>query len=401
MRRAFFVALFAAGCTSGPKTYGPVYDSSADVIEASVVDAGADAKPADAAAEAESDATTCSSTVALIGGNATTLFAAAGSPSSSLSAAALTGSLYDCGNDVGCAQPVAIVRFGTGLLAAFATATTGALESSSYTTSWQTPVAIATAQSIDGPSLAVVGTTAHLLFQGPDYKYYHAQYATSWDGANDPVGGSGSNQSYGARGPSGAAASTTLVAVQAGSNSYLYDQTWSGSWAAAQQQGGAAIQNTLPPALVSLSGGASELLAGYLRNGDYKIMAVDRKAGTWTATPTLIDTNAYSNDPVTLVALPGGKALLVYRGSDKKPYWMTWDGVSTWTTAAPVLATSNPVLASVPSAAAGVCGADAFVAWAESSGGVTVVPFTAGAFGSPMSVSGTSGAKFVAVATLP
>ena len=401
MRRVVFGCLVLLACDSGPQTFGPVVDGGADAAPdaAPAEDAPSEATADDAPSDA-SDASACSSTLAVLGGNATTLFGAAGAPGSGLSAASLPGTLLDCGTASGCANPIAVARLASGLIAAFA-ASGGALESTLFSTSWADPAAVATASTIDGPSLATIGSVAHLLYQDASYKYFHAEYTGSaWDGANDPVGGSGSSQSFGARAPAVAAAATDLVAVQAGSDSYLYDQTWSGSWQAAHQQGSAAVQNTIPPSIVALSGGASELLAAYLRVTDYKVMAVARTSGTW-GTPMLIDTNAYSNDPLAVAALPGGKALIVFRGSDDKPYFTAWDGASTWTAPAAVLATGNPTVASTPSIAPGVCGADAIVAWAESGGGVRYASFAGGSFGAPQAVAGTSGAKFVAVGTLP
>ncbi len=354
-------------------------------------DAGTDSSSTDA----PSDAPSCASTIALVGGSATSLFGGTQAGATSLS-----GDVHDCGNDTGCANPIAIARLGSSLACVVARAS-GALQWATYQTSWAAPANVASVSTIDGPSLATIGQVVHLVYQDASYKYFHAQYTQSaWDSAVDPVGGGGSSQSYGARGPSAAAAGTDLVVVQAGSDSYLYDQTWSGSWAAAHQQGGAAIQNTLPPTIASLSGGASELLAAYLRETDYKVMAALRTSGTW-GTPALVDANAYSNDPVAVSALPNGKALVVFRGSDKKPYFSTWDGASTWSAPAAVVATNNPLVESVPSIAPGVCGADAIVAWAESGGGVKTAAFAQGAFAAPVAVSGTSGAKFVAVGTLP
>ena len=389
-------------CDSGPQTFGPVVDGGSDGGMDASADAPSEASPQDGGADAAdaSDAGSCTSTLAVLGGNATSLFGASGAPGSGLSAASLPGDLLDCGTTYGCANPLAVVRLGSGLLAAFA-ASNGALESTLYTSSWADPAAIASATTIDGPSLAPIGAVGHLLYQDANYKYFHAQYTgLAWDGANDPVGGSGPSQSFGARAPAGAAAGTDLVAVQAGSDSYLYDQAWTGSWAAAHQQGGAAVQNTIPPVVVSLSGGASDLLAAYLRVSDYKLMAVARTGGTW-GTPMLLDTNAFSNDPIALGALPGGKALLVFRGTDDKPYFSTWDGATTWSAPAAVVANANPAIGSVPSIAPGVCGADAIVAWAESGGGVRYASYAGGSFGAPQSVAGTSGAKFVAIGTLP
>jgi hypothetical protein len=386
-----------AACDATPKVYGPTFDGGADASDAAL-DAPEESAPVDAAGDVAIDAPSCASTVAILGGNATTLFGAAGPGGSALTAASLPGTVFDCGS--GCADPIAIARFGTGLLAVLATSPAGTLESTAMTTSWADPAPVASAATRDGPSLASIGGTAHLVYQAADYKYYHAEYTgSSWDAATDPVGGS-ATQSFGARAPAAAAAASDLVVVQAGSDSYLYDQTWNGAWQAAEKQGGAAVQNSLPPTIVALDGGSSDLLAAYLRLTDYKVMTVARTAGTW-GTPMLVDANAYSNDPVALGALPGGKAIVVFRGSDGKPYFSTWDGATTWTAPAAVVTSGNPTIASVPSIAPGVCGADALIAFAESGGGVAIAPFSGGTFGAPQPVAGTSGAKFVAIGTLP
>lgn len=315
--------MFVCACSSTPKIYGPTYDGGADAsADASVdVNVGPDAASDAPIADSTSDAPSCTSTIVIVGGNATSLFAGSG-----LSASSLSGDVHDCGNDYGCANPIAIARAGTELVAVIARSS-GALQSTTYQTSWADPANVASASTIDGPSVATIGQTMHLVFQGVDYKYLHAQYTlNAWDSAADPVGGTGVNQSYGARGPSAAAVGTDLVVVQAGSDSYLYDQTWNGSWQAAHQQGGAAIENTLPPTIIALTGGASELLAVYLRESDYKVMATPRTSGTWNATAALIDTNAFSNDPVAACALAGGKALVVFRGSNKQAYFRRGTG---------------------------------------------------------------------------
>lgn len=384
----------AAACSSEPKIYGPSYDGGADA-DASDASLQNDAAQNDVVTtDVASDAPSCSSQIAFIGGNGTSAFGGGGPPGN-IASATIPGTLLDC------PKPISIARFGSGLLAAIAQAD-GTLASSPYVTSWADPAPVASAKTIDSPSLAAIGATAHLVYQAADYKYYHAQYTQSaWDSATDPVGGSGSSQSFGARAPGAASAGTDLVIVQGGSDSYLYDQTWNVSWQAAHKQGSAGVQNTISPVIIGLSGGASDLLAAYMRNADYKVMAVARTAGTWTSSPMQIDVNAYSNDPAVVAPLPGGKALLVFRGSDQKPYWATWDGATTWTAPAPVVTNANPIVLSVPSVAPGVCGADAVVAWAESGGGVRYAMFTSGAFASPEALAGTSGAKFVAVATLP
>jgi hypothetical protein len=382
-----------AACSSDPKIYGPSYDGGSDALAQN--DATADVAQNDVvASDVVTDAPSCTSQIAFIGGNGTSAFGAGG-PLANIASATIPGTLLDC------PKPVSIARLGTGLLAAIAQAD-GTLVSTPYQTSWADPAPVASAKTIDSPALTATAQAAHLVYQGADYKYYHAQYTQSaWDSATDPVGGSGSSQSFGARAPGAAAAGSDVVIVQGGSDAYLYDQAWNGSWQSAHKQGSAGVQSTISPAVIGLTGGASDLLASYLRNADYKVMAVARSSGTWTSSPMQIDVNAYTNDPVALAPLPGGKALLVFRGTDQKPYFSTWDGATTWTAPAPVLTNANPIVLSTPSVAPGVCGADAVVAWAESGGGVRWSTFTGGTFSSPQSLAGTSGSTFVAVATLP
>ena len=175
----------------------------------------------------------------------------------------------------------------------------------------------------------------------------------------------------------------------------LYDRTFDGSWQAAHGQPGTAVDKSLPPTLVAMTGGSAELLAVYLRVTDFKIMSVTRTNGTWS-TPAVLDVNAFANEPLALAPLAGGRAILAYRGSDQKGYFSVYDG-SKWTPPAPL----GVSVESTPSVAPGVCGADAFVAWAKTGGGVEVSRVESGAVGAPIAVSGTAGSKYVGVATRP
>src|SRR5262245_46264769 len=85
-------------CSSTPQVYGPTYDGGHD--------GGADA-PIDVvtAQDAPSDAPSCASTIAFVGGSATSAFGAGGAMGSSILAAPMPGSVNDCGNDLGCANP--------------------------------------------------------------------------------------------------------------------------------------------------------------------------------------------------------------------------------------------------------------------------------------------------------
>ncbi len=395
------VTLLACGDDT-PQTYGPTYgkDSGQDGTVGDggpTSDVAVDAPADGALLDAPPDAPACGSTTVILGGNGSSLFGGGGGGSAALVTATLPGSVAD---------RIAVAPYGTGFVAALR-ATGGALESTVFTTSWADPAPIAARTARDAPALASIGAVVHLVYQsndadaGVDYKYFHGQYASdAWDSADDPVGGGGNSQSYGPRAPGAAAVGTDLVIAQAGDNSVLYDQTWSSTWQAAHGQNAAAIQKDIPPTIVALTGGSADLMIAYMRDGDYKIMSVTRSGGTWSA-PVLVNTTAYANDPVAVAPMAGGKAILVFRGTDMKPYFSLYDGQGAWSAPAAVVAQSSPTVASTPSVATGVCGDDAVIAYAANGGGVELVHLQGGAPLPPVQVSGTTGAQFVAVATRP
>ena len=398
---AFASLLFLlAACDGGPpKTYGPVYDAKADgpVGQEAGSDSGA---PADSGADGSSgDAGSCASITGVLAGSASSLVGAARTGGGAFLVQTLSGTLGD--------RP-AIAPLGSGFLAALR-AGNDALQGSAFTASWVDPAAIGSAVARDTPSLAVIGSAGHLAYQAKgamnvDYKYFHGTFSGGmWDGANDPVGGMMA-QSFGPRGPSVAATGGKLVLVQAGDDSLLYDQTWSGTWGAASQHASASIQKTIPPTIAALEGGTEDLLVVYARNADYKIMSTARTGATWSA-PALVDANAFlsgsTNEPVALAPIGGGKAVMVYRGTDSKPYFSVYDPskMPVWTAPAAVVSGTNPLVESLPYVAPGVCGADAVIAYAETGAGAKVASLVGGAFGAPEAIAMTSGVKYVGVAT--
>lgn len=401
-RRLFLTASLAlAACDNPPsKTYGPVVEGGAD--GASAADAGDASAPPEAGTDA-GDGGGCAGLTALLAGGGSSLVGASRAGSGAFKVDVLTG---------GAADRLAVVAFGAGFLGALR-APNDAIQSTVFAASWADPAVVASAVTRDAPALAVSGNAAHLVYQAKsadamvDYKYFHGTFTSgSWDAANDPVGGSGPSQSYGPRGPAAAVASMQLVVAQAGDDSKLYDQTLAGTWQAAVQHAGATIQKTIPPAMIAMTGGSAELLAVYARDADYKIMSTARSSGTWS-TPALVDANAFlsgsTNEPVALAPLAGGKAVMVYRGTDSKAYFSRFDPAQSpaWTAPAPLVSGTNPAVASLPSVATGVCGADAVAAYVETGVGAKVVTLAGSAWSAPDAVPQTSAAQFVGVATRP
>ncbi len=335
----------------------------------------ADAAP-DAVIDAAHDAATCSSTAAVVAGSGSILAATISTGGAWGSAATLVGNAT--------AQP-AVVAYGGGF-AAVVESMGGALSSTTYTSSWSTPAAIGTATARDRPAAAAIGSAVHLIYQDPtSYYFFHAVLsAGAWSPTADAVG------SFGPSGPTVAAVGSDLVVSQGGMNGFLYDQTWNGAWQTANEHTDANVDNAIAPTVVALSGGASDLLVVFVRstNGDFHLMFTARTSGTWSPAAEVYDMSgnvAYTSDPVSMAALSGGRAVLIFRGGNMVPYFSTFDGTSTWTAPTAVV-TSTTTVSTVPAVATGVCGDDAIAALVETNGDVDVTSLQGSTWSAPTHV---------------
>jgi hypothetical protein len=409
------LAIAACSASSGEETHGPVYgdddagdsamgtdgsmttgdaahdgasDASGDA--SSTTDASVDGSPStDSSVDSMSDAPTCTSTAAVVAGSGSILAAVTSTGRVWGTAATLLGSAN--------AQP-AVVAYGSGFAVVAETAT-GALVSSVYTTTWSAPAAIGTASARDRPTAATIGTSVHLLYQDPtSYYFFHAALSGgTWSPSADAVG------SFGPSGPSVAAVGTDLVLAQGGSNGFLYDQTWSGSWQTANEHTDGAVESGLAPSIVALSGGASDLLVVFVRstNSDYHLMFTTRTSGAWSTAAEVYDASgniAYTNDPVSLAPMSGGRAVLVFRGGNMAPYFTTFDGTNTWTAPAAVISATTTV-STVPAVATGVCGDDAIAAMVQTNGDVDVTSLHGSTWTAPTHI--VSSMSYAGIATKP
>jgi hypothetical protein len=371
--------------------------------EDAATDTGA---PVDAASDTASDTgatetgTTCPSSMAILAAGASSLAEAAYGHGQWSTASVVSG---------GASAAPALIPFGSGYLASFVG--TGAvndlpLKWTAYTGSWTAPASIGAALAQGTPALAGIGTTAHVVYWGSDSKFYHGTYSGSaWDAASDPVQASGGAQSFGPSAPAAAAAGTTLLAVQSGQNSVVYDQAWTGSWQAASALAGSSVVSSLSPAVTAMNGGTADLMQVFVHAGDagsYYLEYATRTAGTWS-TPTNVYAQgtsiAYAGTTPALAALPNGGAILAWQGSGPAyPYVSTYSAASGWT--APVTASTDTLL-SPPTVAPGVCGAGAALAYVKTGGAVEVVTSSGGTWGTPEAISGATGMQWVAVAAVP
>jgi hypothetical protein len=234
--------------------------------------------------------------------------------------------------------------------------------------SWLSFTAVsATVTTRATPAIAASGTSAAAVFQGNDFKHYFALHGATWSPVAEPVGGTAA-QSFGPSPAAITALGADVVIANAGNNGDLYDQTRTGgAWMTANGHGLGSVV-TLTPAIITPTAGP-ELMIAFVRKTDARIVYTTRTGGIWTA-PAQIDVNALTNDPVSLVALPAGRAVAAYRGQDGKLYASRFDPAATpvWSPPAAVF-TPNVATPSTPALAVGLAGADAEMVYIDGAGG--------------------------------
>ncbi len=355
--------------------------------------AGADASPpppndsgTDAASDADTDAGGCADKTAVLSASTTTLYQAVRTGAGAWATASVAGA-YNGGTT--------LVPFGGG----FHGVVIGASNAIQWTAwsgaSWSAPTSIGGAITTAQPALTTLaGTEVHLVYRDGADKYFHGTYkAGAWDAATDPVGGS-SAQSFGPTGVGMAAVGGALLfAHRGGNNTNLYAE---GLAAGTGLQIGTAQTESLVPALVATSG-ASDAMVVYIHLNDFKVSWATRTGTVWTDHAKIDDTLFTGTGiPVAAAALPGGKAVIVFQGSNGKAYAVRFDGTN-W-----VLPATNldpGILAGLPAVAPGACGDDAIVALPMAGGAVKTARLTGGTWSAAVDVTGTAASSVVAIAT--
>jgi len=285
--------------------------------------------------------------------------------------------------------------------------TTGAVVSSTVWSNgtWGAPAAInAVAIARGQPSIdATGGTTSHLVYQDATYKYWHLAFTGTWS-SQQAIGVAG-NQYYGpltatvaALGPNATAA---FFDGQAGAdvNYAATSDLVGGSWqakvdVAGNTIGGNSSGYVIPPAVIALSAGP-ELLMAYV-DASNGIEFVTRTSGVWSSPQAI--SNALTNDPIALAPLPGGGAILAFRGQDSNLYWSEYRS-SAWS-AVTALSSPNVAIAMAPAVTHGVAGDVAEIAFVEGDGRAYAARLSGGMWSAPTLVGGASLAG-VSIAAAP
>ena len=254
---------------------------------------------------------------------------------------------------------------------------------------WAAPAPItAAAVAREQPFVdAAGGATSHLVYQDMSYKYWYLAYTGTWTSMPQAVGPA-ANQSYGpvpatlaARG-----ADTTVAFIDGQSPSVNYaaqiDRT-GGTWQARADLAGPE-SFTVPPAIIPLSAGP-ELMMVFVQQ-DAKIAFVTRTGGAWTA-PVIL-AGCLTGDRVSLAPLPGGGAILAFRGQDQNLYWTVYAG-GAWSVVAP-FSTPNVSIARPPAVTHGIAGDAAEIAFIESDGKAYHARLVGSTWSAPVAVGGTA-----------
>jgi hypothetical protein len=337
-------------------------------------------------------------TVAVFGGGSSGAFGSIASGSGAFTTQNFAG-------DAVVALP-SVIAFGSGFQAVFHVGGSNALMSSAYASpSWSTPAVISGTLVREMPTLAIEGSTLHVVYQANDdagadeFKYFHGTLGGSTWTAGDPMG-TGVGQSDGPHPPGAAGLASELVTGQVGGDNGIYARSFTTSWQAAVPVLTDAGDDTnlgSDALVLAMNGGTAELMMVYTRKGDFKLMAITRTTGTWALAPVEINTTAFATEPFQATAISGGGAIVTWRGSDTHGYVSVFNG-TTWSTP---YALAPFAINSSPSVAVGNCGSVAIATYAKSTGAVETIRFDGTNWANVESVTGAANASFVAIAVTP
>jgi hypothetical protein len=410
--RSVSIALFfsVAACTaagSDDQSHGPVFgpndagvdgakgevggippeDGASPPPDGAALDTNPPPPPNDSGADAGSDAGGCTDKTAVLAASATTLYTSVAVGAGAWTTTNVTGTFHG---------GTTLVPFGTGFHGVVVGAG-NAIQWLAWTgASWTAPLPIGGAATTFAPALTTLnGTEVHLVYADAGKKYFHGTFkAGAWDAATDPVGGAAA-QSFGPTGVGLAAIGGALLMAHAGgNNTNLFAE---GLAAGSGVPVATAQTEALMPALIASPVTGSDAMIVYVHLVDFKISWATRAGATWTDHGKMDDT-LFTGAGIWVAAatLAGGKAVIVFQGSNGKAYATTFDGAK-WVVPATNL--DPGTLGGLPAVAPGACGDDAVVALPMTGGAVKTARLTGGTWSPAVDVTGTAASNVVAIAT--
>lgn len=303
--------------------------------------------------------------------------------------------------------PVTILPSGTSLVATHV-ARFGYLSWTKLTgTTWSAPESLGAGTASTAPSsMTMLGGQPRVFYLDQDGHFYMGTYgAGGWDilftggPLAEPADAGAAIPGKSAPAVATVGSSVTL-AFTGNDGSLAREQFSSGSWSSITKFAGANAYGAAPAIVALDPGGTKDELMVFAGN-DLLLHVATRDASNkaWNAA-ILFDTAASSSE-LAMQALPGGKAMLVYKASNGQGYYAVWAAATGFGPPTELVAGKNPELASAPSITRGACGSDATLAYAQKDGSVKILRYTAGAMTGPFDVGGITNAAFVGVGELP
>ena len=239
------------------------------------------------------------------------------------------------------------------------------------------------------------GAVAHLIYQDNNFHYFYLAYANGWTPFPQGVG-PGTTQSY------GPVAATVAALGSDATTAFINGASMNVNFASARDRVGGAWQPrvdlagasnfNVSPSIIALAAGP-ELMETYVRS-DAQILFLTRTAGVWSAATPIA--GCLTNDRVALAPLPGGGAIMAFRGTDTNLYWSVYTA-GAWSVVAP-FATPNVSVIAPPAVTHGIGGKTAEIAFVKGDGNAYHARLAGGAWSLPVQVGGVAGGALVGVA---
>jgi hypothetical protein len=258
-----------------------------------------------------------------------------------------------------------------------------------------------------GPSMVFAAGAYPVGYWGTDNKHWFAKYAGlggGWSPVAEAVQPMGGGQSFGSSPPAIAGVGADFYLVHAGTDGKIYEQPRiANAWSAAVGHDVGGVQTTISPTVVALSGNAEDMMIVYVVSANSQIGWLTRKTGAppvWNNGALIA--NALTQDRVAVAALPGGGAVMAFRGLNTNLYTSRYTpGANPAWSAPAALANPNFATPSSPAVAPGIGGADAELVFADGGTGQAWHSRLVGqVWQAPTSIGG-SGVQFVGAASAP
>lgn len=257
------------------------------------------------------------------------------------------------------------------------------------------------------PSMAYEAGAFPVGYWGSDNKHSFARYigqGGGWSPVAEAVQPMGGGQSFGSSAPAIASVGGEPYLVHTGTDGKIYEQQRSGNaWTVAVPHDVGNAQPTISPTAIALSGGNEDMLVVYVTSANSQIGWMTRKPGAppvWNAGALITD--ALTQDRIAVAALPGGGAVMAFRGLNTNIYTSLYTPGANpaWGAPAP-LAAPNYATPSTPALAPGIGAATAELVFADSATGKAWHSRLVGqTWQSPTQIGGT-GVQFVGLSSAP